>query len=230
MYLRIFTLLIFMAFFVQTKAQTIAEKIFYQWGGQIGATVLPSYDRIYTDDPYSNSDETELRGNQSYTFEFGMLCRLRYNLLEIDNNKSIGLGIAPGLSYMLQATSLPEDDIVNSVGFSLPFEFSYNFGPGSTYDSDKNVGFVFVAGAAFLLPGITFQDVSNNRYNPIKKAYTIPHIGGGITWGDFDSRIAELFLRVEIGNNKHTASFPDDSISVKSPVGFKLILMKYFNY
>lgn len=231
MYLRIFFFSIFLFSFGAAEAQSFKEKLFTQWGYQAGYLVLPSYDRPRYTDPFSGSIETESTAAQNSVFEFSVVARLRYNLYDISDEQSVGLAVVPALSYLGQS-ALVGDNSGTSIGINLPLELSYNLGAGSTYNSSKDLGFSLYTGVNFFVPDLFISRKSDDSFYPElpKNFYTLPYAGLGVSfWGSKGTKLREIFLRVEFGNNQHsgTALYSHDAIN---SLGVRMAYIRYIGY
>ena len=102
--------------------ELFGENFILSYGVNIGIGTLPSN-----------------RNNFTY-FDLGILLNGRYNFLVPDNNSAFGIDIAP------EVGTYTNGSLANYLGFSLPLMLSYNFGLGSTYESDKRFGLAVKTG------------------------------------------------------------------------------------
>ncbi|MDG1433903.1 MAG: hypothetical protein P8Q41_07825 [Saprospiraceae bacterium] len=232
MYLRFILATIFLLSFGSAEAQSIKDKLISQWGYQAGYLILPSYDRLRYIDPFSGSTETEAQTTQGLLYEISVVARLRYNILEINDDQSVGIGIVPALSYIGQGSKAGSTS-GSSLGVNIPIEVSYNLGAGSTYNSAKDYGFSVHTGVDFSIPDlfISRKNVNEDYYSEsLKNFYTLPYIGLGVSyWGNKGTKLHEIFIRAEFGNNQHSDDSKNAEKAVKS-FGVRAAFVKYIGY
>ena len=234
MYLRIILTSIFLLSLGQAEAQSVKDKLFTQWGYQAGYFILPSYDRLRYDDPFSGSTTTDTVIAQGLLYELSFTGRIRYNILEMNDDQSIGISIVPALSYIGQGSKVGSSNSSgSSIGFNTPLELSLNLGAGSTYNSSKDFGVSINTGVDFMIPDLFISRKNNDDEiypEKIKNFYALPYVGLGVSyWANKGTKLNEIFIRVEFGKNQHTESLKNAN-NVEKPIGVRAAYIRYIGY
>ena len=129
-------------------------------------------------------------GVSDYRFiDFGVSFGARYNLFDLSDNVAIGFDVSPELGFF--AGELRSSD-TGLLAFNIPAFISFNFGAGSTYDSDKDFGIAIKPGLEFIYGPISSGDVDD-----VDKINFIPVLQiSGRFWKRTNSKLRELYLRV----------------------------------
>jgi len=95
----------------------------------------------------------------------------RFNITNINDNTAFSISLAPSVGL-----AVPVDDFEGIANFNIPLFANIEFGAGSTYDSDANIGFSLGIGINFTrfpLFGLDLpddSDFSKSHTTPIIKA------------------------------------------------------------
>ena len=180
-----------------------------------------------TDDIYRRSSSVSL---VSYSFH------LNTKLVALDNDKSISVNAAPTFRVSFSEMGL--------LGLSLPVTLNYNSGVLSTFDTEKEKGFMIGLGALIqTTPLISGSTVGSSPYNYGTHVYIQPCMQLGYRkWGS-DTKVHEISLQVGYSNNKDFATYDVvtdsntgetsyvQSGSLKNTaISAKLTFIKYLNY
>lgn len=220
MKIRFLFLFIILFFQGTSQAQGVLEKLFFQGGVQVGYFNLPSYDRL--------NIAGEKFAEQEQFYDVGLNIGLRYNIVELSDEQSIGLIANFGFGIIGGNTILVASEEKNGI-YNIPIDLSYHYGAGSTYSSNKDFGFTVRAGVDFNYFFTTTGFVSN-EYQDFKRKYVLPHLGVGVTFWGFESDVMqEIFVRFEFGKNQHTGPVLNNK-SIVSPIGIRLAYTAFIGF
>ena len=166
----------------------------------------------------------------SYSFH------LNTKLVALTNDKSISVNAAPTLRFSFSEMGL--------FGFSLPVTLNYNSGVLSTFDTEKEKGFMIGLGALIqTTPLISGSMIRSSAYSYGTHVYIQPCLQLAYRkWGS-DTKVHEFSLQVGYSNNKDFATYDVvtdsntgqtsyvQSGSLKNTaISAKLTFIKYLNY
>lgn len=102
----------------------------------------------------------------NFTFiDIGVLLNGRYNFYKINEDNALGIDIAP------EVGSYSNGSLANYLGFSIPVLASYNFGLGSTYESNRRIGLALKAGLELDIGPLVGERIPN--YTPLTVLYVV---------------------------------------------------------
>lgn len=201
------SLFIFVLFFSINNlfAQSFKEKLFKLRGAQLDFMFMPSFASGNTDNPAS-----QLLSGGIYGLHYGF----RYNLVELDDEKSINIGAYPNVG-MLFGGKYSYFDYGGIGSFNMPVEVGFNYGAGATYQSNKNHGFSIRTGIDInFVPLISFGEDKEDA--DFKKLYILPHITIGYQkFGKTTGNLYDVYLRFDFAKNEletPTSSSRNDQI------------------
>lgn len=186
MLLRIFTLIFFLSIFIQLEAQSIKDKLFFGLGGQIGLL------NTKATKVGINKNQYELMSG----FHLGFNFNLRYNIKEVNENFSVGIGTTPTLGFLDYYTFIKSENFALG-GLNIPLEFSINLGEGATYESPKEVGFAFKAGVDMNIHPL-FTSRGTSFPENFQKFSAFPHIAVAVRFFGNKDFLQEYFLRFNL--------------------------------
>ena len=207
-----FFILLFLINIGQIEAQSFKDKFFRTHGAQFDATLMPSYLTETTPPRVA-----QYIGGSLIGYHFGF----RYNLLEFSKNKSLGIGVDPSLGILSGGVySISETSGLLSA--SIPVEFSFTSGAGSTYNSDAEHGFSIKGGIDLNIVPIFFFDSEQN----IKKFYPLPHLTFGYYGFGDNGSLYEMFLRYNFSKNVTSELSKDADVfpSIVLKLGFSTVI------
>jgi len=118
-----------------------------------------------------------------YTYNF------RYNLFEAGDNSAIGLGV--GISAGLEFGANLEQELISAGAVYLPIDLNYNYGAGSTYDTDQDFGIAIGLGVT-----PSYLPIFSNR--SISKLNSSPSLNLAIRqWVSGSNALKEYFFRFD---------------------------------
>jgi len=139
-------------------------------------------------------------GTTEYSFyDFGFSLGARYNLYDFTDNIAVGFEVAPEIG-MMRSTEFNEEGFL---GLMLPAFVSLNFGAGSTYDSDKNIGIAIKSGMQLIAGPLiidTARDLNKTNWMPVVQL-------SGRFYQKLKKRLAEVYLKY--GRTSENTSFID---------------------
>jgi|GEM_PF-1439271 hypothetical protein len=176
---------------------------------------------------------------------------VRYNVVEMNNNMSISVAAAPciGLSVgwatdgLSPAYSTNTDEMTPGfISLSLPFFAEFNYGNVSTFNADKESGFVFGVGyeivkSPLILPSlpVSSEYQTNGYANPSQPAmntnsfWTEPAFELGYRYWNKNNHAREINLKY--GTGASTTFINENGVSQTiHPWTIKLTFLIYLNY
>ncbi len=183
------------------KAQDL-DRIIQGWGWlSLDRAVGPVTEYTYT--PATGQVNTEAMQLHGYGVLAGMYA-FRYNFSEPDSEKAFSLSVQPALSVGFYSNA-------GRFYFNLPVMAGWDFGAGSTYNSNANVGGFLRLGFEYnvlpLLKDMSDVEISreyatyeNGQYEirrvRAKTSFLNPCIGGGFRYWSRNNVMKEIGLKV----------------------------------
>gem|GEM_PF-1691303 len=143
----------------------------------------------------------------------GMVFGTRYNLIEIKDNVSIGLDPSLVLGLHFGSFSNPGTTSKGYGNLQLPVLGSFNFGAGSTYDTEKNFGIGIAGGFTLhyapLIGGGDVEGLNRLRIGPsVKLAIRF--------WKSNSNELTNVFLRADSFSQLEGVGVPKRVIDTKA--------------
>lgn len=160
--------------------------IFTSFGYHAGYSKMPAF-----------TNETTNTAEQFVGIDLGINIRIRYNVLEMNDNSSLSVEAMPSLG--METGIFRGSDDAGYLGFRIPLMFAYNLGAASTYQSESDLGVGLGIGlSAKFLPTI-IPEKGDNKY---KSVYFNPCVQLSVRmWNDEEFKIREFFLRYSFMKN-----------------------------
>jgi len=160
-----------------------------------------------------------------------LLYRFRYNVLEPNDNLSVGLSATPAFAFAV--------DPVHGGGFlNLPIQAELGFGAGSTYNASSDKG--GYVGVGIEMNKFPLVDLSGNNYDdPTDYGYTIrpktfwiqPVISAGFRYWNPRNKMKEVNLKFGFGAQSDRVTYSTQNDYVNFPVlTFRLSWITFLNY
>jgi len=183
---------------------------------------------------------------ESCTYSF------RYNIVEMNNNMSVSIAAAPNIGLSvgwvtdgLSTAYSNNADAPQTPGFislSLPFFAEFNYGNVSTFNADKESGFVFGVGyelvkSPLILPTLPVPSSyqTNGYANPSQTPintnsfWTEPAFELGYRYWNKNNKAREINLKYGTGTSTTFVDQNGDSKTIH-PWTIKLTFLIYLNY
>lgn len=124
-------------------------------------------------------------------FDFGISYGFRYNIVDISDDFAIGFDLNPEIGfYSGELDQFSNDGLL---GIHIPAFISLNFGVGSTYDSDKNIGVSIKPGVQLMMGPLVGIESSTD----FKKTALVPVLQlSGRFWKRSTNKLREIFIKV----------------------------------
>ena len=212
MRIHLFTFLFLIVSLGQIQAQSFKDKFFRTHGVQFDATLMPSYLTESTPQRVA-----QYIGGSLIGYHYG----LRYNIVELSDNQSIGIGIDPNVG-ILSAGVFSISETSGLLSASIPIEFSFTTGAGSTYNSSANNGFSIRGGIDLNFVPLFFFDSELNH----KKFYPLPHLTLGYYGFGETASLFEMFLRYNFAKNVNSDLSKNEGLlpAIVLTIGFSTVI------
>lgn len=189
------------------SAKASNKKFFTEWGYSVLLGFSNSPASTFTTYAYGSPYATY--STNFFTLDmFSLLFRFRYNLIELNKDQALSLSALPtfglGVSF---GTSINTDEVA-FCSFDLPLILDYNIGNVSTYNTEKENGFVVGAGVEYtkapLIGGVilgTWYDKNGNAFiaNPMT-SWVEPVVELGYRYWNKNNKAVGYNLKVGFGN------------------------------
>lgn len=147
----------------------------------------------------------------------------RVNITNLNDNSALSVSLAPSVGL-----AFPTDDLDGYGSINIPVFVNIEFGAGSTYDSDADVGFTLGLGlnhTRFPLFGLDLPDGSD-----FKKSYTTPVIKASLRkFSSKGNHLRQYFIHFWPFGSKQGTNFSGDPEDVNTLV-LRFGMSKYMGY
>jgi len=184
------------------------KKFFTEWGfsallgfSNSPASTFTTYASGYLPTSYSTN---------FFTLDMlSLLFRFRYNIVELNKDQSLSLSALPAFGLGVSFGTTINTDEVAFCSFDLPLILDYNIGNVSTYNTEKENGFVIGAGVEYTkapliggaIPG-PWYDKNGNEFipNPMT-SWVEPVVELGYRYWNKNNKAVGYNLKIGFGNS-----------------------------
>lgn len=193
-------------------AQSWKDKFFRTHGIQFDATLMPSY--LIESSP---QEVAQYIGGSFIGYHYGV----RYNVLELNDNQSLSLGLDPYVG-ILSGGVFSKTETSGLLSASIPIEVAFTFGAGSSYKSSSDHGFAIKGGLNLHFVPLFFFDSTTD----LKKFYPLPYLTLGYYGFGNDDSLHEMFLRYNFARNVDSDLNGDTNIlpAIVLSLGFSTVV------
>ena len=186
----------------------------------------------------NGSKQDVIRYARFQGFGINLLYNLRYNMIVLSKEKAIGLNLQPTIAYsflyykttQFSADDITDDDTRGRGNITIPIYCSLDLGPGSTYYSEKNNGFVLGLGVQYFWgPAITSFN-GETVPDDLRVSYIEPIVILGTRYWNSRNKLGEFQVKIGYGANGEFKKNGNDAVVKSRSISLQLNWNKVLNY